>query len=94
MITTGRQIAAARALLGWRIVDLAEAARLHRNAVGYWEHRDAIPTGPYLTPAAVRQIIEALKLNGVVCVKDPAPGVQLCEMHNLSTPSLASVGQG
>jgi transcriptional regulator with XRE-family HTH domain len=77
-ITTGAQIRAARALLGCRRQDLAAAAGLHPNAVAYWERRKVIPAPPDRdTPHACRQIAEALRLNGVVVIDDPGPGVAL-----------------
>jgi|SRR4029453_2230201 hypothetical protein len=76
-ITTGAQIRAARALLGCRRQDLAVAAGLHPN-VAYWERRKIIPAPPDgETPFACRQIAETLRLNGVVVIDDPGPGVAL-----------------
>lgn len=39
MVTNGKQIKAARALLGWPQSRLADAASLHVNSVKYWESR-------------------------------------------------------
>jgi hypothetical protein len=80
-ITTGAQIRAARALLGWRRDDLARAAGLHLNAVAYWEKREGIPcpeTGGD-TPYACRQIRDALRDAGVQFVHAPGPGVAMAE---------------
>lgn len=71
---TGRQIKAARALLGWRRIDLAVAAGLHRNAVAYWEGQ---PRMPRREPFACQKMRAALLSAGVVTVSTPAPGVCL-----------------
>ena len=73
MISQGVQIKAARALLGMTRADLARRARLHPNAVKYWEAR-TVPTPP---PYAVRAMEEALEKLGVVAFIDPYPGVRL-----------------
>lgn len=73
-LVTGAQIKAARALLGWRRVDLAAAAGLHRNAVAYWEGQ---PRMPRREPFACRKMRTALLSAGVVTVSTPAPGVCL-----------------
>jgi len=77
-IVKGAQIRAARALLGWTRQQLAEAAGLHRNAVGYWETEDDIPSGTYAEPVGCRRIREALRKAGVEFLTRPAPGVRLC----------------
>ena len=81
-LVTGRQIRAARALLGWNRNRLAEAAGLHRNAVAYWERHAEIPMGPYATPFACRCIQAALLTAGVETFDDPSPGVRLCRRDN------------
>lgn len=45
MIETGKQIRAARALVGWSQDALAMAAGLHCNSVKHWEGRKAINGG-------------------------------------------------
>jgi len=42
-LKTGKQIKAARALLGVSQVQLARRAGVHANSVKYWEARDAVP---------------------------------------------------
>ena len=77
-ITTGAQIRAARALLGWTRQELAAAARLHPNAVAYWERHAVIPSPPDGNlPFACRRIAHALRRAGVVMVSQPGPGVAL-----------------
>lgn len=73
-LVTGAQIKAARALLGWRRIDLAAAAGLHRNAVAYWEGQRRMPRSE---PFACRKMRDALLSAGVVTVSTPAPGVCL-----------------
>jgi DNA-binding XRE family transcriptional regulator len=77
-MTTGAQIRAARALLGWTRQDLAAAAGLHPNAVAYWERHRVIPSPPDCElPFACHRMTSALKRAGVVMVPDPGPGVAL-----------------
>jgi transcriptional regulator with XRE-family HTH domain len=76
MITTGRQIAAARALLGWSQKDLADASGLHTNAVAYWEGHDEIPHKGFRIPVACRRIQQAFLDAGVVTFIKPAAGVR------------------
>lgn len=85
MIVTGSQIRAARALLGWTRQNLARAAKLHPNAVAYWESRSDIPSGGWRTPVACRQMREALLEAGVDFLVLPAVGVRLVAAHNLCT---------
>jgi hypothetical protein len=75
-ITTGRQIKAARALIGMDQPTLGKAAGLHRNAVGYWEGKNTIPRRE---PVGVRRIREALTAAGVTIYSAPAPGVALVQ---------------
>jgi transcriptional regulator with XRE-family HTH domain len=75
MIATGRQIAAARALLGWSQEDLADAAGLHVNSVAYWERHEAIPS--YRAPVACERIANALLDAGAETFLKPSPGVRL-----------------
>lgn len=62
-LRTGKQIKAARALLGFSQVDLAERAGVHANSVKYWEAREAVPDD-----GGAAMIREALKRAGVVFV--------------------------
>ncbi len=77
MISTGRQIAAARALLGWTQRDLAEASNLHVNAVAYWEAREEIPHKGYSVPVACRLMQQAFLDAGVMSFIKPSAGVRL-----------------
>jgi hypothetical protein len=77
-ITTGAQIRAARALLGWSRRRLAQAAGLHENSVKYWEDQQTISDHVYTTPVACRLMRQALQDAGVVTFSAPAPGVRLC----------------
>lgn len=80
--TTGAQIRAARALLGWHRRDLADASGLHPNAVAYWERAEVIPpplpSGRWnREPHACKQMRAALESMGVILVAAPSPGVCL-----------------
>ena len=85
MLVTGSQIRAARALLGWTRSDLARAAKLHPNAVAYWERRERIPCGGYQTPVACRRMQEALIGAGVDFLTLPVIGVRLVSTYNFRT---------
>lgn len=85
MLLTGRQITAARALLGWTQQKLADAAGLHPNAVGYWEGKAIIPTGSLRVPVACARIEKALLNGGVIAFGRPAPGVRICERATIKT---------
>lgn len=77
-ITSGAQIRAGRALLGATRHELAAATGLHRNAILYWEKHQHIPHPPeYDQPHACKIIAETFRLNGVVMVHEPGPGVAL-----------------
>jgi hypothetical protein len=76
-ICTGRQIAAARALLGWSQRDLARASGLHVNAVAYWEAHPTIPHAGSSTPVACQRMGQALRDAGVVTFIKPTAGVRL-----------------
>lgn len=82
MITCGNQIRAARALIGWKRVDLAGRARLHPNAVAYWERAQQIPPPlrsgrPNSEPVGCRNIRQAFEAAGVRFTDIPAPGVSI-----------------
>lgn len=83
--SSGPQIRAGRALLGWRRTDLARAANLHPNAVAYWERRERLPRREEVV---CRRIREALAQAGVVAVTVPAPGVCLLPRSARPAPSL------
>jgi transcriptional regulator with XRE-family HTH domain len=81
MIETGKQIAAARVLLGWGQQDLADAAKLHRRSIQYWERKERIPHGGYREPHAVKRIRQALSEAGVDVFTRPSIGVRLSAAH-------------
>ena len=85
MIVSGNQIRAARALLDWTQAQLAAAAKLHPNAIAYWEGREQIPWGIYRQPWACRRIREALHSAGVDFLPSPIVGVRLVATHNNCT---------
>jgi DNA-binding XRE family transcriptional regulator len=91
-ICTGRQIRAARALIGLRVEELAQAASVHRNAVTYWEAQPSIPvptpTGRHgMESWGCQRIRKALEARGIVFTRDPGPGVSL-------SPATAAASQG
>lgn len=70
-VVTGRQITAARALLGWRVADLASATGLHRNTLSAYE-RQTLAVGN----AGRERIVKALHAAGVELTDR---GAQFCE---------------
>lgn len=82
-LSTGAQIRAGRALLGWRVADLASAAGLHRNAVSYWERRAKLPRSEAV---GCKRIRAALFAAGVVTTNVPAPGVFLMPARTALPP--------
>jgi hypothetical protein len=77
MISSGQQIAAARVLLGWTQQELADASKLHRRSIQYWEREERIPFGGYREPVGVRRIRDALTSAGVEVFVRPSVGVRL-----------------
>ncbi len=77
MFTSGNQIRAARALIGWRRDELAAASGLHPNAVKYWETRRDFSNREANEPVGLQRIRDALEGAGVVAIAEPAPGVVL-----------------
>lgn len=76
LISSGYQIAAARALLGWTQQELARASGLHRRSIQYWERQAAIAHGGFREPIAVRKIRHTLADAGVEVVLKPTIGVR------------------
>jgi DNA-binding XRE family transcriptional regulator len=73
-LISGRQLRAARALVGFTQRKLADVLGVNERSVRSWEsQRDKRPTGP---PNDVR-IEEIFRLHGVILFSDPAPGVRL-----------------
>ena len=73
MISMGRQIKAARALLGWTREDLAQACEIHPNTVSYWEARARIRVDIY-RPYVCELISAALREHGVEVFRSLRPG--------------------
>ena len=82
IIVTGRQIRAARSLLGWSQDELARAAGLHANAVARWEQTVAIPIGRR-QPHACRKITEALSCAGVEFIGRVKSGARWRARHGV-----------
>lgn len=91
MFSTGSQIRAARALLGWHRDDLAAAAKLHSNSVAYWEAKASIPT--CYEPVGCMMMREALERAGVVPIADPGPGVQFVDEAQFSRDLTQNLGR-
>jgi len=71
MITTGKQIKAARAALNWTQGDLAERAKLHFKAVAYWERHDTITPRQCHDNSGPARMLAAFQSAGVDLVSFP-----------------------
>jgi transcriptional regulator with XRE-family HTH domain len=76
MITTGAQIRAARALLGWKQDELARAADVHPNAIA--ERLDVFPARSRGRSYACHHIERALAAAGIEVLSEPTAGVRFC----------------
>ena len=78
-LTTGVQVRAARALLGWSVSKLAAEAGLSPNTVKRFEAEDQRLPSSDATISALRSVLEAN--NAIFTGQDAAaPGVQLLRM--------------
>ncbi len=73
-ITTGRQIAAARALAGLSQKQLAQAAGLHPKTLTHWEAREE-KWG--MAGFAIDRIVDAFTARGIQFLEGEGPGVRL-----------------
>jgi transcriptional regulator with XRE-family HTH domain len=69
---TGRQIAAARELLGMTRADLASVAGVHRNTIITWESGERLPRRE-----TYARVLRALEARGVEFLNGRQPGVRL-----------------
>jgi DNA-binding transcriptional regulator YiaG len=75
-LVTGRQLRAARTLVGMTQRDLATVLGINERAVRFWERKhDRRPTS---APNDVR-IEQALLAHGVILFAKPTPGARLAE---------------
>ncbi len=74
MITSGSQIRAARAGLGWSQKELAGRAGIHAQSASYWERQGAISR--YRAQGrALGLMLAAFESAGVDVVAEPRPAV-------------------
>ena len=74
MITSGSQIRAARAGLGWSQTELAERAGIHAQSASYWERQGAISR--YRAQGrALGLMLTAFQSAGVDMIAEPRVGV-------------------
>jgi transcriptional regulator with XRE-family HTH domain len=67
----GRQLAAARTLLGWSQDRLAEAADLSRQALLRWENDQTAPH-----EATIQRVVQVIEAAGVEFTNGDQPGVR------------------
>ncbi len=72
MKITGKQLAAARALLGWSQSHLAEAADVALSTIVTWELEQHHPR-----TATVERVRQAIEVRGVEFLNGGQPGVRL-----------------
>jgi len=74
LITSGSQIRAARAGLGWSQTELAERAGIHAQSASYWERQGAISR--YRAQGrALGLMLAAFQSAGVDMIAEPRVGV-------------------
>jgi transcriptional regulator with XRE-family HTH domain len=72
MRISGRQIAAARGLLGWSQQQLAVAADVTPQTINYWEHEQHVPR-----QATIERVRKAIEDRGVEFLNGGQPGVRM-----------------
>ena len=77
MKITGRQVAAARGLLGWTQGHLAEAADVGLQTIVRWESGDADPRRE-----TVDRVVGAIEARGVEFLNGGQPGVRFKAKHS------------
>lgn len=71
MKISGRQLAAARSLLGWSQEHLALAADVTRHTIKHWENEHHLPR-----QSTIDRVREAIEARGVEFLNGGAPGVR------------------
>jgi len=71
MKISGRQVAAARSLLGWSLDQLSAASDVSKRAINRWEVGETVPH-----ESTIKKIVKAIEERGVEFTNGGAPGVR------------------
>ena len=71
MKISGRQVAAARSLLGWSLDQLAAASDVSKRAINRWEVGETVPH-----ESTIQKIVKAIEDRGVEFTNGGQPGVR------------------
>lgn len=71
MKISGRQVAAARSLLGWSLDQLSAASDVSKRAINRWEVGETVPH-----ESTIKRIVDAIEDRGVEFTNGGAPGVR------------------
>jgi transcriptional regulator with XRE-family HTH domain len=82
-LITGRQLRAARALIGWEQIDLAKRAKVARGTIRRMESFEG-PIGS--RTSTLLQVQQTLERSGIQFLNDDGPGVRL---RAIATPTAA-----
>ncbi|MAS06774.1 MAG: transcriptional regulator [Ahrensia sp.] len=77
IVITGSQIRAARGLLNWSAVELAERVSMSRNTINRLETHDDIPPSRSQSLIEIRQCLEDAGVEFIEANKEGGPGVRL-----------------
>jgi predicted transcriptional regulator len=82
-LVTGRQLRAARALLGWEQVELAKRSRI---AIGTIRRMESFSGEVGSRTSTLSQVLGALEKAGIQFLNDNAPGVRLRPVSAPASP--------
>lgn len=77
MIASGKQLRAARAMLGWSRESLAERAGVHAKTVSYWEAKSSNYRSSTIRASAPARMVAALQAAGIEIIAAPRLGIFL-----------------
>jgi predicted transcriptional regulator len=81
-LITGRQLRAARALIGWEQVELAKRSRV---AIGTIRRMESFPGEIGSRTSTLSQVISTLESSGIEFLNGESPGVRLHPVKSTAT---------
>jgi transcriptional regulator with XRE-family HTH domain len=90
-LVTGRQLRAARALLGWEQIELATRSHI---AIGTIRRMESFSGEVGSRTLTLSQVIAALEKAGIQFLNDDAPGVRLRQFPYQLRRSICLAGEG